>query len=312
MIRIIHNYYTEGFPSRVEFPSGLKGLLLYLGAIFTQWPSGLQRIMKFQPFIALVISLLVVFLFKKGFEYVPIAIVSVIFAFFYITFRLYLLKDTKGIITIFWDTALIFILNNMLLFVIPFYFKSMTFPSRNIFFAPVLVGLTVIASWYHLYQCFIAKHPPRSSLFSALTFFCVLNFLFPIIFGMRNIFTLLLSGGVAATTVVFFVYPQIDILKNKKNTTVFLFGIALFFALLWFGRSIIPPSPLKLTHTTACRNIELFRPKEYFYRSKIDITPEVYFYSSIFAPRGLAEKINHVWYHNGRGVFTISFREIPC
>ena len=126
------------------------------------------------------------------------------------------------------------------------------------------MGLAVIAGWFELYQRFVARHPLRGSLFYASTFFCVLNFLFPILLGMRNIWSLLLSGGIAAITVIVFVYPHIDMLKNKKNTFLFLLGIALSFALLWFGRSLIPPSPLKLTRATACVEIENYRPKASF------------------------------------------------
>jgi hypothetical protein len=303
-------YYTEGIPPRNDYNPGLRGFIQYLYTIFTTWPVGIQRIMKLQPVFSLVTSLVVILLFKKGFEYVPIAIVSVIFAFFYLTFRLYLLKQKTGIITSFWDTALIFILNNMLLFVVPFYFESMTFPSRNILFAPILIGLAVIAGWFELYQRFVMRHPLRGSLFYALTFFCVLNFLFPILLGMRNIWSLLISGGIAAITITVFVYPHIDILKNKKNTAVFLLGIVLSFALLWFGRSLIPPSPLKLTRATACIGIDEYKPMNTFSRAKSDMVSEVYFYSSIFAPRGLAEKIHHVWYHNGRKLLSIPLNEI--
>ena len=310
MIAKLIRYYTEGIPPRKDYPPGLWGVAQYLGTIFLNWPPGIQRLMRFQPFFSLIIALLVIFLFKKGFEYVPVAIVSVIFAFFYITFRLYLLKEKNSAITALWDTALIFALNNMLLFVLPFYFESMTFPSRNILFAPVIAGVTIIAGWYNLYQRLVAKHPLRSSLFYALTFFCVLNFLFPILFGMRNIWSLLISGGIAAIAVVVFVFPHIDMMKNKKNTLIFFLGIALFFALLWFGRSLIPPSPLKLTRATACREIDQFRPVDPFIKEKAESISEVYFYSSIFAPRGLSEKINHVWYCNGTKLLTISLSEI--
>jgi hypothetical protein len=310
MIGNILHYYTEGFPSREERGKGISGCIQYLRTVITIWPEGLQRIMKLQPLFSLSTSLLVIFLFKKGFEYVPIAIVSTIFAFFYIIFRLYSSKEKNGVITSFWDTALIFIINNMLLFVLPFYFESMTVPSRNMLFAPVIIGLAVIAGWFSLYQRFIARHPLRSSLFYALTFFCVLNFLLPVLFGMRNIWSLLISGGIAAAAVLIFVYPHIDLLKNKKNTLIFISGICLFFVLLWFGRSLIPPSPLKLTRTTACRSIELFKPVEPSNLLKAELNSEVYFYSSIFAPRGLSEKIDHIWYHNGRRLFTVSLSEI--
>lgn len=306
----IKHLVTEGFPPRNNFPPGAAGAVNYLRAVHQDVPAGLVRVMKLQPLFALATSILVLVLFRKGFEYVPLIIVSVIFAFFYITFRLYLLKEKKGLITSLWDTALIFIINNMLLFVLPFYFEAMTFPSRNMLFAPLIVGLAVIASWLSLYQRLIARHPIRSSIFYALTFFCVLNFIFPIVFGMRNIWSLMASGGIAAVAVVIFVLPRTDIVRDRKNILLYLAGMALSLALLWFGRSLIPPAPLKLTGAAACTGIESFRPADPFKKIQADNTREIFFYSSIFAPRGLSEKINHVWYFNGRKLLSISLSEI--
>ncbi len=290
--------------------NGLSRLFFHVESLITEMPPGLVRLMKLQPVAAFASSLVCIFLLKRGFEYVPVAIVSVIFAFFYITFKLYRMKNSNGVLTKLWDAALLFALNNMLLFVLPFYFESMTFPSRNMLFAPVIIGLTVIVNWYYLYQRLIAGRPMRSSLFYALTFFCVLNFLLPILFGMRNIWSLFVSGGVAAIAVLLFVYPHIDLMRNNKNRLVFLSGILLFFVFLWAGRSLIPPSPLKLTSATACREIVDFRPRDPFTSIKIDEITEVYFYSSIFAPRGLSEGIDHVWYHNGRKLFYVELSEI--
>jgi hypothetical protein len=309
-IKKIVRYYTEGMPERKNSPPGLPGLLIYLKSIFNTMPPGLERLMKLQPITTLSTSILCIFLLRRGFEYVPLTIVLVIYAFFFITFKLYLVKNTNIKLTALWDAALVFVLHNMLLFVLPFYFESMTFPSRNMFFAPVIIGLTAIVGWYKLYQNLIAKHPLWSSLFYAFTFFCVLNFLLPILFGMRNIWSLLTSGGIAAVAVLLFVFPHIDLLRNRRNTLIFVLGICLTFSLLWFGRSVIPPSPLKLTGTAACREIIDFRPKDTFQSIERGSIEEVYFYSSIFAPRGLSEGIEHVWYHNGRKLFTISLSEI--
>lgn len=310
MLKKIITYYMEGIPSRKNLMPEASGPIQYLRILFMDMPVGLVRLMQLQPLFALVTSLLCIFMLKRGFEYVPVVIVSLIFAFFYITFRLYLMKNSKKILSRFWDAALLFLLNNMLLFVLPFYIESMTVPSRNMLFAPIIIGLTVISGWFSLYQRWIMKHSLRSSLFYALTFFCVLNFLFPVLFGMRNIWSLLISGSISSLAVVLFVYPHIYLLKNKKNTLIFLLSTGLLFALLWFGRSIIPPSPLKLTHSAACLEIADFRAQYPFTTINTDVAHEVYFYTSIFAPRGLSERINHVWYHNSRKLFTVSLKEI--
>jgi hypothetical protein len=206
--------------------------------------------------------------------------------------------------------ALLIALNDMLFFVIPFYFESMTFLSRNMLFAPVLIGLGVTANWLYLYDRLVLKSPAGGAIFYALTFFCVLNFIFPIIFGMRNIWGLLLALCVAALTVTLYIYPHMNILKNFRNTIQFICVVAAVIAILFFGRSCIPPSPLKLMRATACENIEKHLPVNPYMTRSVKDLEKIYFYSSIFAPRGLAEKIDHVWFFEGKKLFTVSLSEI--
>ncbi len=310
MRKSIIGFFTEGFPRRDDFPAGFRGLVSFARALIETWPRGLQRIMGLQPIFSLSTGLAALVLFKRGFENIPISIVFVIVAFSSIMFRLYLHRDANGILTSLWDTALIFVLNNLLLFVLPFYLEATTFPSRNMVFVPLIVAMVVIASWFTLYLRLIARHPLRSSLFYAFTFFCVLNLLFPVLFGMGNILSLLVSGGIAAGAAGLFIYPHIDMARSVKNGLVFFSGTLLFLFLLWFGRSLIPPAPLKMTRSAACLGIEGYRPLAPFRSARATETPEVIFYSSIFAPRGLSEKIRHVWFHNGRRLFSVPLSEI--
>ena len=194
MIKKVIHRYTEGFRPRKEFPRGITGFFRWVEEILATTPPGLVRLMKIQPVFALVSSFFVLFLFEKGFEKAPLIIALCLFAAFYITSKLYFIKEPQGIFTVLLDTALIFALSSMLLFVTPFYLESMSIPSRNMLFTPLILALAVVASWYELYLKIIAPHPLRSSLFYALTFFCVLNFLLPVIFGVRNIWSLMIAG----------------------------------------------------------------------------------------------------------------------
>ena len=272
-------------------------------------PPGLSRLMNLQPITALLTSLACIFLLRKGYEHAPIMIIFVFFAFFYLTFRLRIQKR-GGILPKMWDTALLFMINDMIIFVMPFYFESMTFPSRNMVFAPVLLFLAVLAHWYRLYQRVVLPYPMIGSIFYSLTFFCVLNFIFPVFLGMRNQWSLLLSGIIASISVIIFINPHIPVLRHRKNAVLSLIGIALFLAVLWFGRSAIPPAPLMLVNATACSGVTDLMPVNPFTAAGAGAFQEVYFFSSIYAPRGLREKIYHTWYHDGEGLFSVNLREI--
>lgn len=267
--------------------------------------------MKFQPIIALFTGLACIFLLRRGFEYIPFAVVSIIFVVFYILLRFYLLKKkVNSMITSLSDFAVTFSLSNILLFILPFYLESITIYSRNMAFGLLIIILTIIFNWYHIYNKYVLNRPLWGSIILAFAFFSIFNFIFPIIFGMRNIWSLLLSGAISGIVVFVLVYPHIPILKNTKNTLKIISGIALTLVALWFGRSLIPPAPLKLTKATACEAIEAFRPVNPFVKTKIDNDREVFFYSSIFAPMGLKEGIRHIWYHEGKRLLSIGVSEI--
>ena len=304
------NYFTEGFPSRRDVPAGIAGCLHYLRRIIEENPIGLRRILRFQPIFTLATSVLCVTLFRHGFEYIPIVIAFLIFALFTITSRIFLITDRKGFIIAIWDMAFMFVLNNLLLFAIPFYVESTTFPSRNMAFVAILVIIAAASGWYELYDRFIAKHPLRSSLFYATTIFSVLNIILPVLFGIRNIWSLLLSMSMSLLVIAAVIYPHIALTKKPANMAAFALGIIISFTLIWTGRSAIPPAPLKITRATAYHRIENFRPQDPFTIQRYVPNEDICFYTSIFAPRGLKEKIDHVWHHNGRRLFRVPLSEI--
>ncbi len=310
MLRRIKNYYTEGIPGRADFPPGYAGFHKYIIKIFSNMPPGISRLLKLQPVMALVTGSVVIFLLRRGFDHVPYVIVFFIFVLFYLTFRLYLFNKNSGIMTKVTDVAVMFLINDMLLFILPFYFESMTFLSRNMTFGIIIIGLAVVTNWYYLFERLILRYVFAASIYYALVFFCVLNFIFPIIFGMRNIRSLLISGGIAALTAVLFVYPHVHKRRHWKDGFKFATGIIISLCFLWFGRSLIPPAPLKLLYATACENIENYRPVMPYDFNYIENVQEVYFFSAIFAPKGLSERIHHIWYHNNKKLFTVNLSEI--
>jgi hypothetical protein len=286
---------------------GFSGLNSYIINLFSEMPPGISRLLKLQPVVALISGLVNIFLIKKGFNYVPIIIVFIVFTSFYLTFRLYTFKEKSGVIAKVTDIAVMFFINNMILFILPFYFGSMTFPSRNIAFGFIIIGLAVISNWYYVFEKLVKRSIFGSSIYYALIFFCVLNFIFPIIFGMRNIWSLTLSGSIAAIIAILLFFPR-D--RRWKNWLKFASGILLSLVFLWFGRSFIPPAPLKLLYATACENIAEHSPVMPFEMNNMESSPEIFFYSAIFAPKGLSEKIDHKWYHNGRELFFVNLSEI--
>jgi len=310
LLKKIIQYYTEGIPRRADFPEGFFGLIQYLIKIYFDTPAGISRLLKFQPVISLISGIIVIFLIRRGFEYVPFVIICVVLTFVYLAFRLYIQNKNYSALNKIAGSAVMFSVNYMLLFILPFYFESMTIPSRNMFFGIVIITIAVLSNWNFLLKRFILKFVLASSIYYALVFFSVLNFIFPIIFGLRNIWSLAISGGIGAVSAVLVVYPQIRENKNRKDILKFVSGIVLSLALLLFGRSFIPPAPLELKYATACEGIKEHNPYFPFDLNYVNAIEEVFFYTAIYAPKGLSEGIDHVWFYNDVRLLTIQLREI--
>jgi hypothetical protein len=310
LLRRIIKYYTEGLPRRSDFPHGYRGLFKFSISIFSDLPPGISRLLKLQPIMAFISGTIVILLLRRGFNHVPYVIVFIFFVLFCLTFRLYIPKDKTGLMKKVTDVAAIFLINDMLLFVLPFYFESMTFYSRNIIFGIIIVCLAVITNWYYLFERFILRNIFASSIYYALVFFCVLNFVFPIIFGMRNIWSLMVSGGIAAAVAMLFVYPYVHKNRHWKDALLYFAGLLLSLCFLWFGRSFIPPAPLQLLYATACESIDNQSPVMPYELNYIDNMQEIFFFSAIFAPKGLSERIDHIWYYNNIKILTVNLSEI--
>jgi hypothetical protein len=306
----IIQYYTEGIPSRSDFPEGFLGLFHYLKKIYLDTPPGISRLLKIQPVISLISGIFVIFLIRRGFEYVPLVIICLVLTFVYLAFRLYIQNNNSGPFNRIAGSAVMFSVNYMLLFILPFYFESMTIPSRNMLFGIIIIALAVLSNWNFLLKRFILKSVLASSIYYALVFFSVLNFIFPIIFGLRNIWSLAISGGIGAVSAVFVLYPQMTENKNRKNILRFVSGILLSLVVLWFGRSFIPPAPLELKYATACEGVEEHNPNFPFDLNYVNAVEEIYFYTAIYAPKGLSEGIDHVWYYNSERLMSIRLSEI--
>lgn len=309
--RRLARFFTEGFPQRSAFPGGLMGLYAYAVHVFREMPPGLARIMRLQPVLAIAMSVVCIVFWRRGFEHIPVVVFLIILAIGCIALRLYLLRNRANrMLDTLANFAVLFALSNVLFFVLPFYLESITFPSLNILFGAVLLGIAVIVNWYDLYDRWVLQRPLAGSIFYALTIFCVLNFIFPVIFGMRNVWSLLLSGGLSGLFVILFAFPHMSVARSLANALKAFGGIALVLAAVWLGRSAIPPAPLRLTAATACGSIESYRPVAPARVITGSGAQEVFFYSSIFAPLGLSEGIVHVWYHEGKKLLEINVSEI--
>jgi hypothetical protein len=190
-----------------------------------------------------------------------------------------------------------------LFFVLPFFFITTTWNSAQVAFTGLLAAAGLISIIDPLYYKWLA---PRRWLFMALhtlTLFAALLTALPIILHLTTAESYKLALGIA----MLLSFPS---LLSSFPVTNWRSGISLIFAMLlmggagWLLRSWVPPATLWMTEMAVSTQ---FDNKS---RTPGDSIREIsaselrsvglYAYTSINAPRGLDERIYHVWRHNGK------------
>jgi len=192
--------------------------------------------------------------------------------------------------------------HGLLLFVLPAYWASATFDSPNVVFLVCVVAgalITAVDPWY------AAVVRPRRWLSRALlafSIFAALNVALPLL-RIRPI--LALEGSAALTALAMMpVFRERGALTwlGASLRSAALAVVAL--ALVWFARVIVPPAPLFVARATVARNVTMLEPVEPI-ESPIPAATVADWgglaaYTAVYAPAGLDQGIEHVWWKDGR------------
>ncbi|HLA29812.1 MAG TPA: DUF5924 family protein, partial [Pseudomonas sp.] len=196
-----------------------------------------------------------------------------------------------------------------LFFVLPFFFITTTWNSGQALFSGLLGGAALVSIIDPLYNKWLA---PRRWLFLAyhsLALFAVLLTALPIILKL----TTPQSYQLALAAAVLLSFPSLFAIIPVQRwwRGVLLVGLTLALgAIGWLARVWVPPATLWLTEVAVSgefdnqtrapgQTLELIAVAQL--RSQ-----GLFAYTAINAPRGLNERIYHVWRHNGREVERIA------
>lgn len=196
-----------------------------------------------------------------------------------------------------------------LFFVLPFFFITTTWNSGQLVFTGLLGAAGLISIVDPLYYKWLA---PKRWLFMALhtlTLFAALLTALPIILHL----TTAESYKLSLVTAMLLAFPSLASsfpINNWRRGVGLVFMTLAIGAAGWLLRSWVPPATLWLTEVAVSTTFDNQT------RSPGDSITEIgvnqlrssglYAYTSINAPRGLDERIYHVWRHNGKEVDRIA------
>ncbi|MBQ1557585.1 MAG: DUF2914 domain-containing protein [Pseudomonas sp.] len=196
-----------------------------------------------------------------------------------------------------------------LFFVLPFFFITTTWNSGQLLFSGLLALAALASITDPIYYRWLAPRRWLLLIFHSLALFAVMLTTLPIIFHLSTPQTYRIALLIATLLAL----PSLPGLIGFTGWRRIVLLAALPLAMAsagWLARAWVPPATLWLTEVAISDRFdgEQRMPGD----SLQQISPEqlrddgLYAYTSINAPRGLNERIYHVWQHNGREVDRIA------
>ncbi|HWD34378.1 DUF5924 family protein [Pseudomonas caricapapayae] len=193
-----------------------------------------------------------------------------------------------------------------LFFVLPFFFVTTTWNSGQLVFTGLLAAAGLISIIDPLYYKWLA---PRRWLFLALhtlTLFAALLTALPIILHLTTSQSFKLALVIAMLLSFPSLASSFPIQHWRRGVMLVVLTLAVG-ASGWLLRSWVPPATLWMTEVAVSTQLENRTPGKSLSEVKAsEIRAGLYAFTAINAPRGLNERIYHVWQFNGKEVDRIA------
>lgn len=191
-----------------------------------------------------------------------------------------------------------------LFFVLPFFLATTTWTSGQSLFTGSLIAAAVVSTIDPIYMGQVAARRWLFFGFHALALFAALLTALPIIFQL----TAGQSMALATAAMVLFALPSIAGLIDVRRTRRWLLMAAMALGLgttAWLTRVWIPPATLRVTDAAVTFRVAEGERVHGNHRPLVPadrLDQGLYAFTAIRAPRGLHQRVLHVWEHEGEVV----------
>jgi hypothetical protein len=190
----------------------------------------------------------------------------------------------------------------LLFFVLPLYYASATFRSRNMLFVVLLALSALLSTMDVVYDRYVSVRWPLTALFLAFNLFACINVMLPVLWSVSNYWALWISGFLALAGFGSILYHWSGLRGVRAQSAMGLAALALALILFYF-RSFIPPAPLQMVKAEFGHSIQglaIATPLETFPHAA---SGQIVGLTAIKAPMGLQERVRHCWYLDGQLLF---------
>ncbi|MEL0646838.1 DUF5924 family protein [Pseudoalteromonas agarivorans] len=205
--------------------------------------------------------------------------------------------------------ALQMVQQESLFFALPFFLAVTEWDHPQAIFTSLIVLCAVVSVIDPLYYKKLARNRTLFTVFHNFALFVVLLVTLPILLNL----TTSQSLATALVTSVLITLPSLNnLMPNVRwwRFPILVLMLCAVSASVWQLRSYVPPAALRLTDITLAHKVDLEHKKPLGSINKLDLYTlhheGLYSWTAVKAPRGLNEKIFHVWIHNKKEVDRIT------
>ncbi|MDO8825768.1 DUF5924 family protein [Methylophaga sp.] len=196
-----------------------------------------------------------------------------------------------------------------LFFALPFFIAVTTWNHTQAGFTGLLILCALISVIDPLYYKQLAPRRSLFVIFHSLALFAVLLVALPILLQLTT------GQSLAWALIISLLFSLPSLVKFVANGRWWrrpLMGLMLaaLAAGLWQVPSLVPPAALRLTEFNLVQQVDRQQRTHSIHIDRLDVASlkrdGIYAWTAIRAPRGLQEKIHHIWMHNGKQVDRIT------
>lgn len=196
-----------------------------------------------------------------------------------------------------------------LFFALPFFLAVTQWNHPQAVFTSVIILCAVISLIDPLYYKKLAQNRTLFSVFHSFALFAVLLVTLPILLNLTTNQSLAIS---LIAAVVLTILSVGSLMPHGRwwRFPVFILFLCTLASGLWLLRSWVPPAALRLTGITLSHEVDVDQRKPGVSIKQLDAYTlhhqGLYSWTAVKVPRGLNEKIFHVWMHNKKEVDRIT------
>jgi hypothetical protein len=187
----------------------------------------------------------------------------------------------------------------ILFFLLPIYYISVTFWSSNAIFLIVVATLAVLSTLDLVYDEHVATRRLMSGVFFALNLFVTIYVMLPILWAFDHV-TALRASAVLALLAFATIYHRWRGRPIRESVAPIVVVAVLLTGLVERGRTFVPPVPLRLAGSAFGTGVDVDGVE---ITGVLDAPPamggQVFVLTRVTAPLGLQETVRHRWFRDG-------------